>query len=81
MTREEIEALTDAAAEKAVNKCLLAFGINSNDPLKAQAMFLHLERQYESCQTIKQHGLKTAIGVVVTAMAAYVLLIFGFRQH
>lgn len=74
MTRDDVEAITDTAAEKAVNKCLLAFGINANDPLKAQAMFLHLQRQYDACQTVKQHSLKTSVGVVITSIIAYALL-------
>lgn len=88
MTREEIQAIADAAAhksaeeaaERAVTKTLLALGIPAHDPLKAQAIFLHLENQYDACQTIKQHSLKTAVGIVTTAFIAYLLLFFGWRQ-
>lgn len=80
MTPEVVEAIADAAAEKAVNKCLIAFGIDASEPLKAQAMFLHLERQYEACQTVKQHSLKTAVGVVVTSFVAYLLLFLPWHK-
>ena len=79
VTRDEIQYIADEAAEKATNKMLMALGIPATDPLKAQAIFLHLERQYDACQTVKQHSIKTAVGIVTTAIIAYVLLAFGFK--
>lgn len=88
MTRDEIQMIADAAAaksaeaaaERAVVKTMVALGIPANDPLKAQAIFLHLERQYDACTTVRQHSLKTAVGVVMTAIVAYVLIAFGWRH-
>lgn len=79
VTPEQIQSIADQAAEKAVVKAFTGLGIPAGDPLKAQALFLHLNRQFEACQTIKQHSLKTAIGILITAMTAYVLLAFGFK--
>ncbi len=83
ISKEEIQALAEdiaeVAADRAIEKFMIASGLE-NDPLKRQAMFLHLERQYDACQTIKQHSLKTAIGVVVTAIAGYVLMMFSFPK-
>lgn len=79
MTRDEIQYIADEAAEKATAKMLVALGIPAQDPLKAQAIFLHLERQYDACQTVKQHSIKTAVGIVTTAIVAYALLAFGFK--
>jgi hypothetical protein len=79
VTRDEIQSIADEAAEKATAKMLVALGIPAGDPLKAQAIFLHLERQYDACQTVKQHSLKTAVGIVTTALVAYVLLAFGIK--
>lgn len=74
-----MQAVAEAAAEKAVIKAFTALGIPAADPLKAQAIFLHLERQYDACETIKRHSLKTAVTVITTAIAGYVLLAFGFK--
>lgn len=79
VTRDEIQNIADEAAEKATAKMLVALGIPAQDPLKAQAIFLHLERQYDACVMVKEKSLKTAVGVVTTAIVAYVLLAFGFK--
>jgi hypothetical protein len=79
VTPEQMQAIADQAAEKAVVKAFTTLGIPAADPIKAQALFMHLNRQFEACQTIKQHSLKTAIGTLITAITAYVLLAFGFK--
>ena len=89
MTRDEIEDLAENAAEKAAEKAmgkfLLALGLDTTDGagvLRAQALMLHLANQYDACQTVKRHGLKTAVVTIVTALAAYALLFVGLpRPH
>lgn len=79
MTPEQMQSIADQAAEKAVVKAFTALGIPAADPLKAQALFLHLERQYDACQTVKKHSIIAAVTVVTTAIAGYLLLAFGFK--
>lgn len=92
MTREEMREIAEEAAEKAADKAadkaiarfMLVLGIDARDPqavLRAQAHMTHLRRQYEACQLVQKHTLKTAVGAVITAIAAYVLLAFGLQSR
>ena len=89
MNRDEFEEVVDhaaeRAAEKAMSKFMLALGLDTTDGpgvLRAQALMQHLANQYDACQTVKKHSLKSAVGMLVTAIAAYVLLFLGLpKQH
>lgn len=80
LAHEEIRDIAEAAADKAVQKTLLAIGVNASDPeqiLEMQADFLHLRRWRQSTETVKKRALLTAISVIVTGTLGYLWLLFG----
>lgn len=83
MTQQEVEDISERAAEKAVQKTLLTIGMDTADPdavLMLQADFRHLRQWRESIETVKKQSLKTAIGVIVTGVLGYLLVAFSFHK-
>ena len=86
VTRQEVQAISEEAANKAADKAirgvLLAMGVDISDDeavLKMQADFRHLRVWRESVDDVKRKTLLTAIGVIVTGVAGYLLIVFGFK--
>lgn len=83
MSREEMREVAEEAADKALIKFMLALGIDATNPqaiIEAQAHMNHLRRNYDACQTVQKHGIKWAVGTVLTSIAGYVLIAFGLAK-
>lgn len=79
MTKEEIETVAEEAADKALHRLFLTIGIDITDPkavIAFQDDLRHVRTWRESTTTIKQHALKTAVGVVVTGALGWLAMIF-----
>lgn len=76
---DEIQSIAEAAAEKAVAKMMFNLGIDveDNDGVeRAREYMRHLRRQYEACETVKRHGLKTfitAFSTVAMGVVGYII--------
>lgn len=81
MNAQEIEAIAEAAADKAVTKCMFNLGLDMSDNdaiLKARDDMAHIRKQREACESVKRHGMKTAItaaGTVAVGILSYVVLL------
>jgi hypothetical protein len=78
---ERTEAIAERAAERAVIKTLLAIGIDISSPgsiLRAQDNFSFLDTLNSGQKAVKRKVGLTAIGVLVTGLIGYVLLVFGW---
>jgi hypothetical protein len=83
MTRAEMEEIAEEAAAKALTQLFLTLGIDVNDPkdVKALQEDLRYSRSLrESSAAVKQHALKTAIGVVVSGFLGWLGLIIWKGQ-
>lgn len=82
MSREEIEAIAEAAAEKAVTRTLLAIGIDASDAeaiTARQADFRHLRRWRTASEAVPHWTFKAIVTTLATGAAGYLLLWFGWR--
>lgn len=80
LTERDVERI----AEETVRKLLLAMGVNASDPaavLQMQDDFRHLRDWRMSVDTIKAHGLKTAVGILVTGAAGAMFAYFKGAFH
>lgn len=78
MTRHEMQEVAEEAAAKALQNMFLMFGVDVTDPqdVKAfQADLKHIRAWRESTTAVKQHALKTAIGVIVTGALGWLGLV------
>jgi len=83
MTRGEMESIAEDAAEKALQKLFLTFGVNTSDPdavVSFQDDLRHLRTWRMSTEAAKAHALKTVIGVLVTGALGWVGLMFWRHQ-
>lgn len=85
MSPEEIKDIAEAAAEKAVAGMMFNLGLRVGDEesvLRARALMTHLGKQYDACETVKRHSLKTflsAIGTVAASIVGYLVMMRGGR--
>jgi hypothetical protein len=68
--------IADAAAEGAVRKFVLLIGYDPDKPAELQKDLAHLQRWRIATDTIKTQGLKTAAGIIVTAILGALAVAF-----
>lgn len=72
----------DKLVSSSVKATLLSLGIAHNDPIEMQKDFQHLRDWRESMEQVKQKGMLTAVGILVTgALAAIWLGLKGFLNQ
>ncbi len=73
MTKDEIEAIADRAAEKAVRLALpdllRSLGIDASNPLDAQADMAYLRAWRLAVEKVRTQGMLAAVGVIITGIA------------
>lgn len=62
-----LKDVAEAAAEKAVNKTLIAMGLDPSKPLEAQADMVWLRATRERCEAAAGRTMFIVIGMVVAA--------------
>lgn len=83
MTRYEMEEVAEEAANKALQNLFMTLGIDVSDHkdvLALQADLKHVRAWRESTTAVKQHALKTAIGVIVTGALGWIGLVLWKHQ-
>jgi hypothetical protein len=79
MTRDEMNAIAEQAAEEALKKMLLALGINAYTPEAMQAFqkdMAFTRALRESSDAVKRKAMLTAVGVLITGVLGYLWLAF-----
>jgi hypothetical protein len=79
MSKDDIEAIAEEAADKAIHRLFLTLGIDvtdSKDVIALQADLKHVRVWRESTKTVKDHALRTAIGVIVAGGLGWIGLLF-----
>jgi hypothetical protein len=79
----EMEDIAEAAAEKALRKLFLTFGVNTTDPedvIAFQDDLRHLRAWRLSTKSVSDHAIKTAIGVILTGALGWLGLILWRQQ-
>jgi hypothetical protein len=72
MTKDDIEGVAEAAAQKAVAAVLTSFGIDDDDRKELRADFVHLRKWRKSVEQAESYAFKTVITVVVTGLVGAV---------
>lgn len=83
MSHDEIREIAEEAADKAVRKMFLAFGLDLADPKEIIAFqddLRHVRVWRESTEAAKRHALKTVIGVLITGALGYIALLFQWHR-
>lgn len=83
MDRVELEKIAEDAAEKALHKLFLTFGVNTSDPdavVDFQDDLRHVRKWRRSTEAAQAHALKTIIGVLLTGALGWVGLMFWRHQ-
>lgn len=70
----DIEAVAEAAAEKAVAKTFMAFGLDPSDPLAAQRDFAFLRDARLGAGLVRRYTVRALVSLVVTAIGTAVWL-------
>ncbi len=82
VTQDEIRQVAEEAAEKAVQKTLLAIGIDVSNPesiIRYQDNFGFLDALNGSVKAVKRQSIKTIVSVLFTAAVGYVLVVVGWN--
>jgi hypothetical protein len=80
----EIQDVAEAAARKAIAEMLLTLGVDTSDPKAIKEMqrdFAYVRSWRESVVTVRNAGLKAAVGVLVTGTLGAVWLYLQGRGH
>lgn len=72
LSLEDIERTT----ERAVQRTLMAFGIDTTNPIEAQKDFAFIRYMRIGSESIKSHGMKVVAGAVLTALIGVVTWAF-----
>lgn len=84
LTSSEIEHIAEESARKAVRELLLAMGVDASDPkalLRMQKNLAHLDSWRESAETVRNHSLKVAVGIIVSGVLGAVYMLFQRGGH
>lgn len=79
ISRDEVSAIAEEAAERAIQKTLLTIGMDASDPeaaIKLQADMQHLRVWRESTEAVKKRAMLTAVGICVTGLIGWVVVAF-----
>jgi hypothetical protein len=78
-----MEQIAEEAAAKAIERMFLMIGVDVTDPdaiIEFQTDLKHVRAWRKSTQTVRDHALKTAIGVVVSGFLGWIGLILWKHQ-
>jgi hypothetical protein len=70
MSPEEVELIADRAAERAVEKVLGVYGIDTKNPVEAQADMAHLRRWRKAVNKAATTGFLTTLSIIITGALA-----------
>ncbi len=70
-----MRVLHDEDYEEIAKRLAERLGINASDPIEMQKDFQHLRNWRVSCETVRDQGIKTAIGVLVTGFLGGIWLL------
>lgn len=74
VSKEEMQQIADAAAERVLSRVFLTLGIDITDPqsiLRHQKDSAYLRAWRESMEAVRGVSLRTAITVVITGLLAW----------
>jgi hypothetical protein len=83
MDRVEMEQVAEEAAEKALQKLFLTFGVNTSDPEEVVAFqddLRHLRSWRLSTKAASDHAIKTIIGVLLTGALGWIGMVLWRHQ-
>ena len=83
MTRADMEAIAEEAADKAITRLFLTLGIDVTDPdsiIELQDDLKHVRVWRRSTKAVKEHSLKTAVGVLISGALGWLGLIIWKNQ-
>jgi hypothetical protein len=83
MDRVDIEQVAEEAAEKALQKLFLTFGVNTADPNEVVAFqddLRHLRAWRLSTKSVSDHIIKTGVGVLVAGALGWLGLVLWRHQ-
>lgn len=82
MTSAEMERVAEEAADKAIQRLFLTFGVDVSNPtaiIEFQSDLKHVRVWRESTEAAKRHALKTIIGVILSGAVGWLGLVFWHR--
>jgi hypothetical protein len=84
LTSSEIEHIAQESARKAVRELLLTMGVDTSDPkavIRMQKNIAHIDSWREASETMRNHGLKVAVGIIVSGVLGAVYMLFQRGGH
>ena len=79
---DDTRELVRTAAREAVHEMLIAVGVDASNPaavIEMQKDFQSLREWRQSLESVKRHGLLTAIGVVVVGILGMIWMNLGAK--
>ena len=74
LTKQELEAIAAAGAEKAVNNVLQKLGIDPDNFRESQADFAHLRKQRLASEQIGKLATRALITIFLTGLCSVIVL-------
>lgn len=71
MTENEVREIAQAAARAAVHEMMITIGVDASKPeamIEMQKDFQSLREWRRSMESVRRHGLLTAVGVIVVGI-------------
>ncbi len=81
LTREDMKDVAEEAAEKALSRMMLIFGVDTHDPkslIRLQQDFSRLRKWGDAYETVQKAGVYTLVTTAVTGLLA--LLWVGIKS-
>lgn len=82
MTEEEISDIARTAAREAVHEMMISLGADVSNPaamIEMQKDFQSLREWRQSMESVKRHGLLTAVGIIVIGILGMIWMNFGAK--
>lgn len=67
---DKVKEIVRVTVKETLNELFMGLGVDVKDPTEVQKDFAFIRNWRESSQALKQHGILTAIGVVVVGALA-----------
>jgi hypothetical protein len=80
MTDEEIRDMARTVAREVVHEMMLTMGVDASKPsglIEMQKDFQSLREWRRSMESVRRHGLLTAVGVIVVGILGLIWMNFG----
>ncbi len=69
---DKVKEIVRVTVKETLNELFMELGVDVKDPTEVQKDFAFVRNWRESSQALKQHGILTAIGVVVVGALALI---------